>query len=204
MHVVKSFQIVAAHPWDRQPRETPKSYECFKTYLDLGIHRSQRETAEKHKKVLCQIQEWADKYRWLDRAMEYDNWLETSRHDAKRDVIAEQAELWQRRKQDECEESYNVATRLRMKALEMLDSPLYVEEREKSGVLTQVKPAKWNLGTCATMFKLAAELAMMAISEAQDTGDAFDPLTASPEECRAYLNVVLDRRKAMKSLGETG
>ena len=66
------------HEWDRQPRETSRSYELFCVYRNLGPERSltkARESAEgipsvPRLKVLCV------RWNWVDRARKYDDYLE--------------------------------------------------------------------------------------------------------------------------------
>ncbi len=66
------------HEWDRQARETSRSYELFCVYRNLGPERSltkARESAEgipsvPRLKVLCV------RWNWVDRARKYDDYLE--------------------------------------------------------------------------------------------------------------------------------
>jgi hypothetical protein len=77
-------------PWDRQPGETKKSYECFCIYRDLGegrslydawlLYRNKNGMKTEHlantRKPDRQIELWSSKWKWVERCNEYDEYLE--------------------------------------------------------------------------------------------------------------------------------
>ena len=66
------------HEWDRQPRETSRSYELFCAYRGMGIERS----LSKMRKLtdglpsLTRLKELSRKRSWVERSRKYDDYLE--------------------------------------------------------------------------------------------------------------------------------
>lgn len=60
-------------PWDRQPGETPKSYEAFKAYLHLGPGRS---LAAVRRNGAGRAEAWSSRHGWVRRAAAWDAHLE--------------------------------------------------------------------------------------------------------------------------------
>ena len=72
----------------------------------------------------------------------------------------------------------------------MLDFPLAVERVEETvaGRVTIREPARWTFDTLIRLVKVVAELEAAVLAEALPRGDdAFDPATATADECRAFL-----------------
>lgn len=59
-------------PWERQEGETPKAFEAFSIYRDMGIDRSLRKVVQHLNKNLTTIAEWSSKYEWVDRVAAWD------------------------------------------------------------------------------------------------------------------------------------
>lgn len=60
-------------PWERQPDETPKPFEAFCVYRDMGTERSLSRVAEKLQKSDTLMGRWSSKYRWVERATAWDD-----------------------------------------------------------------------------------------------------------------------------------
>lgn len=60
-------------PWERQEGETPRAYEAFCVYRDLGPNRSITKTAQELNKNRTTIGEWSTKYEWVKRAAAWDS-----------------------------------------------------------------------------------------------------------------------------------
>lgn len=56
-----------AEPWEMQPTDTPKSWEAFQIYRDLGKNRSLKKVAEQLKKSETIIGRWSGKHNWIER-----------------------------------------------------------------------------------------------------------------------------------------
>ena len=60
-------------PWERQENETPKQYEAFCAYRDMGLERSLRLVAEKLNKSETLMGRWSGQNNWVDRAAAWDD-----------------------------------------------------------------------------------------------------------------------------------
>lgn len=58
--------------WERQENETPKAWEAFCKYRDMGVDRSLRKVVQALNKNLTTIAEWSSKYKWVERAAAWD------------------------------------------------------------------------------------------------------------------------------------
>lgn len=64
-----------AQPWRRLEEETPKAFDAFTVYLELGPSRSigkVRETIGKRSGYDRQLEKWSSKYNWIARAKAFD------------------------------------------------------------------------------------------------------------------------------------
>lgn len=79
--------------WERLPNETPKAYQAFIIYLELGVSRSVAATARMYKKKRYEnptlinkkksekqddyeathVFQWSKKYDWIKRSIDYDS-----------------------------------------------------------------------------------------------------------------------------------
>lgn len=59
-------------PWERQEKETPKPYEAFCVYRDLGIQRSHQKVADRLGKSTTIIARWSSEYNWVERVAAWD------------------------------------------------------------------------------------------------------------------------------------
>lgn len=59
-------------PWDKQPGETPKAYEAFATYLNLGTDRSVVKVGRELGKTRSIIDRWSAQNDWVSRAEQWD------------------------------------------------------------------------------------------------------------------------------------
>lgn len=180
-------------PWDRRPDETSPAYAAFRHYCKLGGERAANRVAADLGKSRKLILVWSSRHEWVARAAAWDTHMAALEQERQEKVRAEYAERWERRRLEAAEANWDRAQRVAVRAEEMLKAPLFeqtVTKRDADGRPTEVtiEPAKWTLNTAGALLKLAAELQAAALGEAlggQD--DDFDPATASPEECRAYL-----------------
>lgn len=71
--MAKQKETQELHPWERQPDETPKAYEAFTIYRDLGKERTLPKVAESLSKSVSLINRWSQAYRWVERVSAWDN-----------------------------------------------------------------------------------------------------------------------------------
>ena len=181
------------HPWDRMRGESQQAYAALKLFLDLGSERSQVATAVKAGRSEVLIRRWHKKYGWIDRAEAYDSHLNAIEMAKREKVRAAYAEKAERFRMESANAHIDIVSRLAERAQQMLESPLYeqvIEEAYEDGrprtiVMT---PAKWDLKTAALFAKTASDLMQVIIFQLSfPKDDDFDPLKATPEELRAYL-----------------
>ena len=113
-------------------------------------------------------------------------------------MAAEREREWERRRLAALESAWEDAQVLRDRARRMMEFPLVAERVEETatGRVTIREPARWTFDTLVRLVKVAAELEATVLAEALPRGDdGFDPATATPDECRAFL-VRYDGRKS--------
>jgi hypothetical protein len=59
-------------PWERQPDETPKAFEAFCVYRDLGADRSIAKAGKQLGKNRVTLEQWSTKYGWVKRCTAWD------------------------------------------------------------------------------------------------------------------------------------
>ncbi|MGN0998659.1 MAG: hypothetical protein ACI4PO_03830 [Faecousia sp.] len=70
-------------PWERQPGETPKPFEAFCVYRDMGLERSLSKVAAKLSKSETLMGRWSGQYDWVKRAAAWDDEQERVEREAK-------------------------------------------------------------------------------------------------------------------------
>jgi hypothetical protein len=66
-------------PWEKRPSETPKAFEAFGVYRDLGSGRSLIGAAKVLNKGRTIVGTWSQQHDWVQRAEEYDLWVDSER-----------------------------------------------------------------------------------------------------------------------------
>jgi hypothetical protein len=77
-------------PWERLERETAKAFSAFSLYRDAGPSRSITATAKALGKGRTVISNWSQVHSWVQRATEYDLWLDAERLKAVRDAAIQE------------------------------------------------------------------------------------------------------------------
>jgi len=80
--------------WERQPGESTKAYAAFCVYRDLGTERSLEKAGQMLDKPRTRkwLGEWSAKYKWVERAKAYDDYVEKLKRKEKEKAIKEMAE----------------------------------------------------------------------------------------------------------------
>ena len=71
-------------PWERREGESPKAYEAFCAYLEMGPNRSIRAVGQKLDKSRQLLGRWSAAHQWVDRAAAYDADLRQKAYEAAR------------------------------------------------------------------------------------------------------------------------
>ena len=62
--------------WERQPNESTKAFEAFKTYLEMGDERSYVKVGQKLGKSKTLIDRWGKAWNWQERVREHYNYIQ--------------------------------------------------------------------------------------------------------------------------------
>lgn len=76
-------------PWERQERETPKAFEAFCVYRDMGTDRSASKVANIVGKSFSLMQQWSQKNGWVDRAAAWDDEQDRIKREAEQKAAVE-------------------------------------------------------------------------------------------------------------------
>ena len=60
-------------PWERQEDETPKQFEAFKVYRNMGEERSLSKVSKQLSKSTALMARWSRSNNWVDRCVAWDN-----------------------------------------------------------------------------------------------------------------------------------
>lgn len=166
--------------WERQPGESDKAYRGFSLYRDLGTERSHRAVAEalygvQAKYSIRTVHEWSRKFDWVDRVKALEARDQMLRRDAVEEHLREKAEDHARRESKLREQALEIREKAAEKALLMLKSPLYTQERLMDGpdgeqVTLVMKPANWTLSTAVNLCNLTQNNAGLTEEEIEATG----------------------------------
>lgn len=92
-------------PWERQPREGDKAWQCFLTYRNLPyenppVHRSQREVSSRlypgrspSEGRVREIADWSARWSWRARVEAYDRHVDGEQREAFAAALRRDAEL---------------------------------------------------------------------------------------------------------------
>lgn len=83
--------------WERLEKETPKQYEAFCTYRDMGTNRSIRAVAEKLGKSEQLMSRWSSKNNWVFRAAEWDDEQERNEREIAQKEMEKEIRLMRKR-----------------------------------------------------------------------------------------------------------
>lgn len=83
--------------WERLDKETPKQYEAFCVYRDLGTDRSLRAVSEKLSKSEQLIKRWSAKNNWVYRSAEWDDEKERTEREIARKEMEKEIRLMRKR-----------------------------------------------------------------------------------------------------------
>jgi len=132
--------------WDRLPNESTKAYAAFCVYRDLGTERSLEKAGQTLDKPRTRkwLGEWSAKYKWVERAKAYDDYVEKLKRKEKEKAIKEMAERQAR-----------IAMAFQEKIIERLQS---IDPAE----LTPTELARW--------FEIAAKIERLNRGEPTEIG----------------------------------
>jgi len=68
--------------WHRQPKERERAWLAFQGFLAMEPPREVTRYAQQIQKPLATLYQWSSRWLWLDRASQYDGWLQRGRDEA--------------------------------------------------------------------------------------------------------------------------
>jgi hypothetical protein len=159
------------YSWERQPRESAKAYEGARLFFELGPGRTLQLVADRLKKQLSLMKRWSARWRWMERAREYDNQWATAVDDATRrssDAFLADILKWQERQMEQREQLYNQGQMCLRIAERMIAWPIQKQTRQEALEDGQpatiiIEPAKWSTQSAVALMSLGVELSGLAI-----------------------------------------
>lgn len=149
--------------YDQLPKESPKAWAAFRTYLSMGHDRSVRGVGRKVKKSTTLIARWSVRNNWVERTRVFDEENEAKMRKAEEAVMKEEAKLWNSRQRELRKRGYDIGVKLIAKAEEMLSHPLTRTITKHQGKTTIVEPVNWTAGNIGTLFKIGNEIARLSV-----------------------------------------
>lgn len=113
-------QADVAKPWLRQPNESTKAHEAFKTYLDMGKNRSQTAVAKRLGKSGKLMHRWSKRHAWGLRVRAYEVHLETFQQAEVERRMKRSVVDWAARAEEIRHREFDMAEALLSKAAEMI------------------------------------------------------------------------------------
>jgi hypothetical protein len=74
--------LVHSPIWERQPRESPRAFEAFALYRDLGPERTMANTGRKIGRGYKAMAKYADRWSWNKRALAWDRMRDQAKSEA--------------------------------------------------------------------------------------------------------------------------
>ena len=140
--------------YERQPKETAKSFEAFKIFRDMGAGRTLKKTTQAYygsAANLRWVQEWSRKHDWVERVAAYDAYMEMIRRDAVEQHDTKQQADIARREQAQRVELLEVKEILLPKLKTMARWPIerkVVKQGEGDAEQeVHIHPARWSFHT---------------------------------------------------------
>lgn len=161
--------------WERQPGEGARAYEAFCAYRDLGADRSVTKVARMLDKSRTLIGRWSSEHDWVDRVAALEARDQMIQREAVREHVAERADEHARRESALRERALEIREKAAEKALRIVSSPLYKQERvldmDGEDVTIVMTPAGWNQGTAVSLFALSQNNAGSTAEETEVVGE---------------------------------
>lgn len=140
--------------WERQPEETPKAYEAFCAYRDMGSDRTLAKVGEQLGKSDALMERWSAKYDWVRRAAAWDDELDRQ---TARELMRDMAKTRARQRKQ--------ALKMQHKGLELLKD---------------IKPGDAKLSEIVSLLKLGMEQERICLGDVGDVIEERDGGNAVP------------------------
>jgi hypothetical protein len=166
-----ALEVVALNnnPWDRQPGESPDSYDRFLVYLDFPRGDDFEALAIEAHWPTKALKTLAAKYKWRERRAAHRAFLQQKQLEVISTRQQEEMALREEAVSKQRQRDMRLADRLYDKVMQMLDLPLTTEQIIEDGGKTIIirQPLKWKGADIATFAKVASDLAHRALGNSQ-------------------------------------
>jgi hypothetical protein len=136
--------------FEREPGETPKAWDAFKIYRDLGKGRTHKKVAELMGKTpgYCRTLEiWSSKNDWIDRAQAWDDYHEMMRNEGAAEYVRAQGSDLATREAQVQEKILGLKEKIIPKLEAMTQFPIERRTVEQDGRTVHIHPARWSFHT---------------------------------------------------------
>ncbi len=109
------------HSWEQQPSDTTKSFAAFVIYRDLKEERSTAKVAKHLGRAWGTIQQYATRHNWVQRAADYDAYLDQQYRAIAEERHIEDLKLFREKMRDLAIRTQEAAQKLTQRGLERLE-----------------------------------------------------------------------------------
>lgn len=215
--------------FNRLPGETPKRYEMFLTYCDLGPDRSYKAVAVAHGVHPASVLRCARRCKWKVRVDRYDAWIYDLRQQAVLEAIERVTKKHQQKEATIKEREWALGEALYSKIEQMLKVPVLKqskrevvsrrEEKADDGRIvavhetvneTVLKPSNWSMSTIAELANICSKLMRMSAGEpvtkldvtAHIDPEALKAIAMDDEDARRFEDAYIATLKRRAESGE--
>ncbi len=196
-------------PWEQLPNETPRGFNAFRAYLDLGPGRTliAAQLADDAKRkaegknigkrsangMTSTVANWSAKNKWKERAKAYDASLHSAGDNARQEERARQATVLEERRAKVAETEWAISQSIYLKIGQALQFPIGKTTTEtkvspdgKTTTVINHQPAEWRLRDLAVLAKVASELSRNAAGMMNHSGSGSnDPAVPPVDQAKA-------------------
>jgi hypothetical protein len=199
--------------------ETKKAHDAFKIYLGTEVTPGVRvleDVARKLGKSCTNVDRWAAKHRWYERARDFDSHCQSKEEEQIGDIVAK----WRKRRLEDAERAYQTVQKIQSTIQEMFEWPIVeqrpvVTARDANGnavAITNIVPARWRFRDIAAMLNMTMEAmdkayGIVAGAEAADKPISDDDIAESEDASvglAAALAAIEQRRRGLPGVNGNG
>ena len=152
---------------DQPPGESAQAYEAAKLYFEMAANRSLEAVAQKLHKSKTIVARWSGRWRWVERAADYDRHVEEQREIDLQQARATEAQKWIERDAHLRERFYSLGEMILEKTERMIrefpERDIKRSESKDGQTVTLNVKTQHSLSGLAQMLGAGAELQRLAV-----------------------------------------
>ena len=209
---------MTGYSWHKLPAESVKAYSAFQAFLELDsavrsvagafAYAMRLPVKDEKGKVVTPPglwRKWYNQFDWEGRAVGYDDHINAKLFISKEEAVANTAELWAERRNQQRDKELEMRDMLIARVTEMMKMPLVEQTISKDGKTIIIKPVKWNQGDLVRLAATVSKLGRLSAEMETDrsTVDVELSLAASIDQILDVLQSALPveyYRKAVEAL----